>query len=342
MDMKVLKTEKRLCPCCMEEHEVQTVRVSEQAVFKHRRVDYEAVYMYCDAADEFYMDEAQISENDLRMKDSFRRAAGLLTSAEIIGIRNKYGITQRDLCVLLGWGAKTITRYESYQVQDMAHDAILKKLDQDPEWFLSLLEAGKSSIAEDAYLKYLRRATALCEEDRDLYLRKTIEAGYAKYRMSSMLCGNTPLSLDMVVSVIRYFAASPKVKSLYKVKLMKMLWYADALSYKRRGKAMTGLVYQALPMGAVPVGHQLIIDLKGVPCEEIEIGDSTAFHFSLAEAAEQPPLSEEDREILDTVIDRLGKMTKDEIVAFMHREQAYLETPPREAISFRHAAALQI
>lgn len=29
--------------------------------------------------------------------------------------------------MLLGWGGKTITRYESHQVQDKAHDTILKK-----------------------------------------------------------------------------------------------------------------------------------------------------------------------------------------------------------------------
>ena len=27
MDMKIMKSEKRLCPCCMEEHEVKTVLV---------------------------------------------------------------------------------------------------------------------------------------------------------------------------------------------------------------------------------------------------------------------------------------------------------------------------
>ncbi len=61
-----------------------------------------------------------------------------------------------------------------------------------------------------------------------------------------MFHGNTDLSLDKVVEVIRYFASSIKVTSLYKVKLMKLIWYADALSYKRRGFAITGLVYQVL------------------------------------------------------------------------------------------------
>lgn len=77
------------------------------------------------------------------------------------------------------------------------------------------------------------------------------------------------MSLDKVVDVIRYLATSKKVTNLYKVKLMKLIWYADALSYKKRGFAITGLVYQALLMGVVPVGHNSIIDLKDVPCKEV-------------------------------------------------------------------------
>lgn len=34
---------------------------------------------------------------------------------------------------MLGWGSKTITRYESHQVQDRAHDTILKKISHDPD-----------------------------------------------------------------------------------------------------------------------------------------------------------------------------------------------------------------
>ena len=59
------------------------------------------------------------------------------------------------------------------------------------------------------------------------------------------------------------------------------MWYADALSYKKRGYAITGLVYQALPMGAVPVGHNSIIDLKDIPCKEVDMGETNAYHFSL-------------------------------------------------------------
>ena len=342
MDMKIVKSEKRLCPCCMEEHEVKTVLVEETATLKNSKVDYEASYLLCENAEELYMEESQMQENDIRLKNAYRRKQGLLTSEEIVAIRLKYGITQSDLCVLLGWGAKTITRYESHQVQDRAHDTILRKIGQDPEWFLTLLADAKEHLSDAVYKKYFEAATRLYEKNKDIYLKKAIEADYAGYAGNQMLHGNTELSLDKVVDIIRYFAASSKIRKLYKVKLMKLLWYTDALSYKRRGFAMTGLVYQALPMGAVPVGHNAIIDLKDVPCEEVDMGEGNGYYFSLSKPTTYKTLTEDDRKILDAVIEKLGSMSKTEIVAFMHKEEAYEKTTFKDMISFEYAKNLQI
>ena len=340
--MKIINSEDRLCTCCMEEHEVKTVLVQEKEFYKNEEIEYEAEYFWCDAADEFYMNEDQMKKNDIRLKDAYRKKVGLLTTSQIKAIRAKYGINQFDFCILLGWGGKTITRYESHQVQDKAHDTILKKISQDPEWFIELLNNAKSSLTLENYQKYCKTATKLYEQEKDSYLKKSIEACYVKYKDNPEVNGNTVLSLDKVVDVIRYFSASHDISSLYKVKLMKLMWYADALSYKQRGHAITGLVYQALPMGAVPVKHSSIIELQDVPCEEIEIGETNAYHFTLTNVNEFPFLSKEDTDILDEVIMQLGQMTKEEIVNFMHKEEAYLQTPSRDEISFEYAKHLQI
>jgi len=45
--MKIIKTEKRLCFVCMEEHEVKTVRVTDIEEFKGEEVSFESTYEYC-------------------------------------------------------------------------------------------------------------------------------------------------------------------------------------------------------------------------------------------------------------------------------------------------------
>ena len=73
------------------------------------------------------------------------------------------------------------------------------------------------------------------------------------------------------------------------------------------------------------------------------MGEGIAYHFSLSgEGLEFWSLSDEDIAILNTVIQKLGKMTKDEIVSFMHKERAYIETLPKDIIQFRYSESLQI
>ena len=95
-------------------------------------------------------------------------------------------------------------------------------------------------------------------------------------------------------------------------------------------------------MGAVPIAHNSIINLKDVPCEEVDVGETYAYYFSLNRCDGFPALSSEDKKILDVVIKKLGKMSKDEIIDFMHNEQAYIETAPRDVIQFKYAEYLQI
>ena len=340
--MNVLKKEKMLCVCCMEEHDVQTVVVRENNVFKGIPVEYDAEYHFCDRADEIYADERQSSINDIAMKNAYRKISGLLTTDQISAIRLKYGISQSDLCLLLGWGGKTITRYEGHQVQDIAHDTILRKLDTDPEWFLKLLEGAKQSLSTASYDKYLEAGTSLFEQDHDLYLKSAIMAKYARFQRNTEFNGGITLSLDTVVDMIHYCANSPKVTNLFRVKLMKMLWYADALSYKRRRHAITGLVYRALPMGAVPVAYESIVDLSTIRCEEIEMGEATGYKFLPTDVKEYPSLSTDDKAILDVIIQKFGMASKNEIVETMHKEDAYIETAPNDIIQFKYALSLSL
>lgn len=55
---------------------MKTVLVMGHATFKNRVVDYEASYLFCELAEELYMDEQQIQDNDIRLKDAYRKKEG--------------------------------------------------------------------------------------------------------------------------------------------------------------------------------------------------------------------------------------------------------------------------
>lgn len=342
MGKKIMKYKDMMCPCCMEEHEVQVVEVQEQNIFKQVQVGYLAKYFYCEKVDEYYTDETMLQENDISMKNAYRKEMGLLTSDEISAIRERYKISQGDLCYLLGWGGKTITRYEGHQVQDAAHDIILRKLSDDPEWFLSLLETSRKTLPDRLYLKYHEMAISRLGEKEDCYLRKAILAKYARFCGDISYHGNIHLSLDVVVDVIRYFSNTTEMVNLYREKLMKILWYSDALSYKRREHAITGLIYQASSAGVVPLAYDFILDLRGIKYEEIDREEGISYQLKGTDDKEYRFLTKEDTVILDEIVRIFGKSGEGAMLCAMQKEQACIETASRDFISFEHTKALSI
>ena len=182
MEMKILTLKHELCPSCMEIHDVQLVEVETTNIFKDTEIKYQTQHFFCDRTEEFFSDEELITANDRAMKDAYRRVKGLLTSDEIIAIRQKYDITQRDLCLLLGWGEKTITRYESHQVQDFAHDFILRKLADDPAWFLNLLDSRQMNQSLSNSGRYREKAEILFGEKYSWYRAQALSARRFKQR----------------------------------------------------------------------------------------------------------------------------------------------------------------
>lgn len=144
----------KFCVFCMKEHEVKIIIKKEKMIFKDKDFMYEAKYYYCDETEEYWADEELMRYNDISMKNAYRKAINLLTTNEIINIRKTYGVTQTDFCYILGWGAKTIARYETHQIQSRAHDNVLRKIGSDPKWFLELLNISKNSISQKNYNIY--------------------------------------------------------------------------------------------------------------------------------------------------------------------------------------------
>ncbi|WP_195509983.1 type II TA system antitoxin MqsA family protein [Clostridium tyrobutyricum] len=338
--MKTIKTTHKLCLSCMEVHDVKEVKVADEVMFKNECVKFNAIYEYCALTEEYTQTEEMIRINDLAMKDAYRKKKNLLTSSAIIAIREKYGVSQKDFSEILGWGRATITRYENHQVQDVAHDDILRKVDSDPNWFLTLLNRAKDKLNEKVFVKYSKQAKKLYSLKKNSYLIDSINAIYAELQEDDLLTGSSKLNLKKVEEEINYLAQN--VQSLYKVKLMKMLWYSDVLNYRRKGFSITGLAYRALPMGAVPEGYDQIVLLDKVCYDEILYEDNTAYKFKPFKEFKPVELTDEDIITINDVIKEFGDMNTGEIVRTMHEEDAYKYTDSNCLISYKFAETLSI
>ena len=325
------------CPVCGKYHAVEKHRRRTQALVKGIEVNYEELYFVCERAvsDENEFVPAELLDtNLLAARNSYRKTRGLLTSAEIAEVRTFYGLTQSEFAYLMGWGEVTVTRYESKTIQDETYDNLIKMAKENPLFALQNLEKHKSKFSNDAYMRIKRAILVRVDEYGLGYFKKQLIIGYyLRFSDENDLNGFKVLDLNKVADVIGYFA--DQINMLYRVKLMKLLWYADAIHFIRHGKSMMGLVYKHMPFGALPLGYDEIIYLPTVSVEEKIINDDIGYRIIPNGKVSLNRFSKNEIDILRLVSKTFKTMSTNEVVEYMHSEHAYMATEPYDLISYK-------
>lgn len=333
------------CPLCDKTHEIEERKRIATITLKGEEVSYEERFYFCANADEDeneFETGAMTNENLLKARNAYRVKMGLLTSDEIVAIRESYGLSQVDLAKLLGWGEATISRYESKAIQDEAYDTMLRLIKDNP---LQALEFLKKNSDKFSVTKRIEIRAKIIEKldsyGKEFLTRQTFEGEYASFEEPSDSNGFTVLNIDKIEAMISYMAE--KVNNLFKVKLMKMLWYSDVVSFIENGCSMTGMVYRHEPMGALPVGHYSLMNLENLNVqEEISYNYDTMLHVYPTANMDYSVLTDEEKAILDKVIIKFKDYKAKDIVDYMHDEKAYIETKPGEIIPFSLAKEIRV
>lgn len=332
------------CPLCGKTHEVEERKRFATLIVKGEEVTYEERFYFCANADEDeneFETGSMTNTNLLNARNAYRVKRGLLTSDEIVAIRENYGLSQVDLARLLGWGEATISRYESKAIQDEAYDTMLRLIKDNPLIALEFLKKNASKFSD---LKRVEIRAKIVENldsyGKEYLTRQAFEGEYADFEELSDANGFTVLDVDKIEAIISYIAE--KVSNLFKVKLMKMLWYVDSLSYKRNGYAMTGMVYRHNTMGALPVGHYSLMNLENLNIQEEEsFNYDSMLHIYPTNGMDYSVLSEDEKKIIDKVIKKFKNYKAKDIVEYMHEEKAYIETKPGDIIPFSLAKEIR-
>lgn len=330
------------CPVCNKVHTLEKRKRLTQAVVKDEIVDYEEVYYLCPLKPEEeneFVPAGIMDENLLRARDVYRINKGLLTSSDIAKIRNTYGLTQSDFSALLGWGDVTVTRYENKTIQDETYDNIMRMVYENPMFALECIDRHKDRFEIEKYNRIRKSISNRIEEVGNLYLKKQeIYSLYVNFGQKNELNGYKTLDIDKIANVIGYF--SQFVDNLYKVKLMKLLWYTDSIFFGRYGKSMTGLVYKHMQLGALPIAYDEIIYLPTVKVVEEIIYDDISYRICPNKEVTISDFSLEELSVLETVASTFKNYKSKEIVDYMHKEKAYTDIVPNQIIPYSLAKQL--
>ena len=335
--MKELKKVNMFCSICEEKHDVSLIEEERETIIKGEKIKYKELHYKCDkySDNNIFMSDDLWNINLINSLDEYRKKKDLLTSKEIKEIREKYQLTQSEMAYLLNLGEITITRYETKQIQDASVDNMIRELNDNPLFALKLLEKNRSKFKR--YDEIEKNIKEVIDKNIISFLNEQeLIAKYIQYNEKSIINGNTVLDIGNLTNVLGYI--TKEMGPTKKVVLMKLLWYIDSLSYKNNGYTITGLVYEHMPYGALPIGHREIIELSSIKSNLfINESEYEEYRIQFNKEYKIKKLKKEEKEIIDRVINKFKNYKSYEISDYMHKEKAYIETKDNEIIPFTFA-----
>ncbi len=144
----------KFCGNCEKMCEVVKSKEVREYEIKKTKVSAEITILTCKNCGEEVFDKDVEIANDILLFDDYKRKNSLLTANEIAKIREKYKISQATLSKILGFGIKTITRYENGTIQDNTHDNLLRLINKEENFFeLWYLNKDRLSDSENAKIE---------------------------------------------------------------------------------------------------------------------------------------------------------------------------------------------
>lgn len=322
------------CPKCGRDEKANAVTKRLNTKIKNELVKYNANFFICKSCGNEFEDGKTTNHNLLLVRDEYRKKNGLLTSMEISQIRKKYGLSQADFSLALGWGEVTITRYESKQIQDNTYDMVLRMVDKNPAILLKILEKNKNNFSTEKY--ELIRNNIKNSAKKTVDMNGPLEEATHIYEFYDECITQEEVAefdakkLNSIIGLIL-----SKVKGAYRNQLIYMLWYIDYLYFKSFGRTATGLVYEKVHFEIVPKAIENILFFPAINRKEefCKNGD-VSFYYTKSDNFEKDEIEGELEKIINNVVKYFEAKSIKEITDQIRNEKPYIDTGDNEIIRF--------
>lgn len=333
------------CPNC-EEYTEATFGVEEEVYnVRGEPIEIEARVASCQKCEAKIFDEERDSRNLEKAYSQYREKHNLLSPDEVRIIREKYGLSQRALSRLLGWGEITIHRYENGAIQDNVHDSLLRLI-EDPQNIQRFLKTNRNKLPAYTVARLEKRIASFLQEDKEQAFQVSFER-LVSHQHIDLTSGFKEYDLEKLKNMILYLVK--RLDGVLKVKLNKLLWYCDFLHFKETSVSITGTQYIRLPYGPVPNNYDLItgimqpelLNKNEIPFntkEGVVIGEELT---ALVEPDESM-FSEQEIKVMNFVADTFREYTSTGTKDKSHQETAYTKCKDGDKMSYEHAKELSL
>lgn len=316
-------------------------RVYEKRIWKFRGEEYEYIHTawLCTESGEQFTTDVSDTAGYLQVTNQYREKYGIPYTDEIIGIRRKYGISAAKMSLILGIGVNQYRLYEQGEVPSVSNGRMIRSI-MNPKVMLELVESSRNELSESEYSKIVAKVKdAIACSDNYKLEQYEINRVFSTKRGAEN--GYACLSLDRLRNILLFILE--RCSNVWYTKMNKLLFYADFVSFRDRGMALTGLSYRAIDFGPVPEKWDKVYsEFSDVSQEFSRIGDYVGTVLMSSAKPDLTLFSADEIEVLERVCERFGADTSAKISRQSHEETAWLDhITNNERIPFREAFKLK-
>jgi len=333
------------CPACDAERELKVKVVEQTFPVRGEPIKVETEVAFCTVCGGEVPDQEMDFTALERAYAKYRRLKDLPAPDQIIALRKEYGLGQRALAKLLGWSPATLYRYEKGAIPVPAHAEIIKRL-ADSKEMAKLVEEHADRLTPREIARVRKRIKPPAKNEEGAITRSAVEKWAASLTIGPE-SGFRRFNFDKLLNMMVFFA---RKKGISKTSLMKRLWYADFLHFKKHGVSISGACYARLPHGPALEKWMLCLqaatDAGAVSIESVPIADQDAEIVAEIVHAEtdvdESAFTLDELETLKEVAERLEGYTAKALSEMSHAEDAWKLTPNNKMISYEYAANLHL
>ena len=296
--------------------------VYEPRKVKYRGEEYGCMYI------SFYDDDEGVSytttESDGiwfgQITNQYREKHGIPYQDEIIALRERYGISAAKMSVILGFGANQYRLYEDGEVPSESNGKMIRGAN-NPRVFLDLVRSSQHQLTEKEYEKICAKVE---EEIARSWERRYEFFVYERLFRSGRGENNgfAPLSTHRLKNLLLYILK--QMDETFQTKMNKVLFYIDFMSYRDRGMAISGLAYNAIDFGPVPQRWDCVYSAFDEVNKRLQmVKDQECVSLSAGAEADMSSFSEQEMVIINTVCDKVKRMSSRAISEMSHNEVAW-------------------
>jgi putative zinc finger/helix-turn-helix YgiT family protein len=330
---------KEYCSKCKRMEQVSVVSKEENFPVKEDRITITSQVAHCKKCNEEIFSEELDGANIKKAYDIYRSKHNILSPVHIKELREKYGLSQRALAEVLGWGEITIHRYEKGSLPDEAHNELLSLL-HIPENMLKIYKQKEKQLSDRLKRILKKRIEELLNHNSvnkltQIFIGSTDASEFTGYKK---------FDLRKMIELILYILNEKKE---YKTKINKLLWYSDFLYFKKQVCSITGSSYINLQYGPIPDNYEFIFALmmrEGlIDKEEVLSKDEEPSEiFKSLRKCNRGIFNDSEREIINFVIEYFKHYSARAISEKSHREIPYKNTKRKHKISYDLAESLSV